>query len=314
MYTSDWGPFFWVFIHTVTYYSSNKQAQLKFFKLLSNFIPCNFCNKHYRKNIENIDTEWSNFTKQRDIIDWAISLHTKISKSIDENYVQPNITEINNLYKFTFQHEGIIFLVLDIIIKYGMFIKKEKELIEFIKLYYTLFPVKEKRPIISSIAIKKKDKNEFYINQNWTNIKYFKELFPIDFYKLDFILKFLPVQEEKLENIEVKEGQEMDNYTTDNFEKSVINYKYIVPKSKKVVLKLKGNCNKEVNIQIKIGDLKSIFSICELDDLLEFKKTYTIYPKLNSDIFEVKLEFSNRGEEKSKDLVLNIEEFHLELL
>lgn len=313
MYTSDWGPFFWVFIHTVTYYSSNRENQLKFFKLLANFIPCNFCNKHYRKNIENIDTEWSNFTKQRDIIDWAIALHTKISKSIDENYVQPDITEINNLYNFTFQHEGIIFLVLDIIVKYGMFIKKENELIEFIKLYYTLFPLKDKRTIISSIVIKKKDKDEYYINKNWINIKYFKELFPIDFYNLNFILKFLPIKEEILENIDLKEGQDIDIYTSENFEKSLIDYKYIVPKSQKVLLKLKGDCNKEVNIQIKIGDLKTIFSVCELDNLLEIEKTYTIYPELNSDIFEVKLEFSNRGEEESKDLVLNIEEFHLEL-
>jgi hypothetical protein len=166
MYTSDWGSFFWVFIHTVTYYTSHKENQLKFFKLLSNFIPCNFCNKHYKKNIENIDEKWKDFKTQNDIITWTINLHSKISKSIDENYIEPDRKEIDNLYKFTFQHEGIIFFVVDIIIKYGLFIGKEKELIELIKLYYTFYPDNKKLSIISSIIAKKKDKDEYYINKN----------------------------------------------------------------------------------------------------------------------------------------------------
>ena len=314
MYTTDWGPYYWVLIHIVTYYNSNKQYQLEFFKALADFIPCNFCNKHYKKNIENIDEQWKDFDKQQDVIDWAIDLHTKVSKSVDENYVQPDKTTLNNLYKYTFQHEGAIFLALDIIVKYGLFIKKEKELVNFIKLFYNLFPVQEKKSIVSSIAVKNNKTGEFYINSNWTNIKYFKELFTIAFYKLDFIIKFLPIQEEILENIEVQEGQDNDVYTADNYETASIHYKYIVPHSKKVVLKLKGNCNKEIKTQITIGELKSSFNACELENTFSVEKIYNIYPELNTNIFEVKLTFIKKENDTTDELKLNIDEFHLELV
>ena len=94
-----WGNRQWYWYHLISYTSPNtfniqtKKFYLELIILMTELLPCHKCHKHFTSYIKQTS---ANFNNRETFIDWFITAHNHVNKSLNK----PNFTkeEANNLY------------------------------------------------------------------------------------------------------------------------------------------------------------------------------------------------------------------------
>lgn len=80
-----WGPQGWKFIHSVALsYPENPNTNdienyKKFFISIGNVLPCESCQKHYKKNVS-IESLNNALVNNKELFKWTVELHNKVNK------------------------------------------------------------------------------------------------------------------------------------------------------------------------------------------------------------------------------------------
>ena len=117
MFTNQWGPHAWLFLHSITFQFPNKPTHKDklnykhFFESIQNILPCPKCRSHYSKNIKNLTsfvdsdiTSYEGFKLEIlyliSIIDQRDSKNSGSYKKTDELYLKIQENEkISNALK-----------------------------------------------------------------------------------------------------------------------------------------------------------------------------------------------------------------------
>ena len=80
-----WGPSAWKFIHSVALSYPEKpttndiENYKNFFISIGNVLPCERCQKHYKKNVS-IDNLNIALKSNKELFKWTVELHNKVNK------------------------------------------------------------------------------------------------------------------------------------------------------------------------------------------------------------------------------------------
>jgi hypothetical protein len=87
MKSDIWGPPAWFFLHSVTLqYPINPTAQDKtnmmtFLTSLGNVLPCEKCQMHYKKNLQELPLNNTVLGSRNNLVNWMIDIHNLVNKS-----------------------------------------------------------------------------------------------------------------------------------------------------------------------------------------------------------------------------------------
>jgi hypothetical protein len=90
---TTWGPHAWFFLHTVTLNYSDtptqpeKVAMASFFNSLGHILPCQICQRHYRRHLEYNPVEQA-LSSQKTLVKWLVNLHNEVNLTLGK----PTIT------------------------------------------------------------------------------------------------------------------------------------------------------------------------------------------------------------------------------
>ncbi|VVU95181.1 Erv1 / Alr family [seawater metagenome] len=87
MKPSKWGPYAWVFLHSITFnypVNPSKEVQLQyknFFESLQYVIPCDKCQRNYQNKLVKFKLTDKVLKSRKNLIEWLIDIHNEVNKS-----------------------------------------------------------------------------------------------------------------------------------------------------------------------------------------------------------------------------------------
>ena len=153
-----WGSFFWYYIHTIAYHSSDIKLLNKFYNILKKILPCIDCKNNYISFCSNNPIQ---FSSQNQVINWTIKCHNNANKKLFRPTCCRN--DIDDLYKNINYNKLNVFLF--IILK---LYKKNKITKKELNVIMSLYP--------NNYIKERLIKNHYYCipNKYFTFLLYFK--------------------------------------------------------------------------------------------------------------------------------------------
>lgn len=82
-----WGPFAWIFLHSITLdYPDEPTVEDKknirdFFTLAGKVLPCDICRGHYQENLKKHPLTEQVLSSRFDLVKWLVDLHNEVNKA-----------------------------------------------------------------------------------------------------------------------------------------------------------------------------------------------------------------------------------------
>lgn len=120
-----WGSHGWKFIHSIAISYPEKPSEedkikyKQFFISVGDVLPCESCQKHYKKNVVMSDLDKA-LTNNKTLFKWTVSLHNKVNRSLNKREFSV-MEALNELEK---EESNIDYKVIIIIIILFLYITK----------------------------------------------------------------------------------------------------------------------------------------------------------------------------------------------
>jgi hypothetical protein len=109
-----WGPHLWFSLHTITLNyplkptDKDKEGYKKFFKSLTETIPCSVCKKNYIRHIKENPID-NKLDSRKDLVYWLIDMHNMVNGEIGKKILSYDIVikKYENVYNKKIVLEGI---------------------------------------------------------------------------------------------------------------------------------------------------------------------------------------------------------------
>jgi len=182
----EWGPYAWYYFHIMSYsfpdmnmninmnkvhvsvhvsvqsienklnnITNKKKSIIDFYKIISNVLPCETCQNHYKKIMKVYPLEYSNNLTKNNLIHWVLNIHNSVNILTGKR--KYSIERLNKLYILP---GGKININHGFMIKIIYFIVVSNPSIKWIQLLFQnmliTFPCMKCRGVLKSLYSKKK--------------------------------------------------------------------------------------------------------------------------------------------------------------
>ena len=105
MFTNQWGPHAWVFLHSISFQYPEKPTQKdkliykNFFESIQDILPCPKCKAHYSENIKKYPIQ---LNSRLHLIKWLIKIHNNVNISLHKKSLSFNDVQSLYLHKYNY--------------------------------------------------------------------------------------------------------------------------------------------------------------------------------------------------------------------
>ena len=137
MVAESWGPSAWYFLHKIAFnYDKNKKNRyIKFINIFADFIPCPYCEHHFRKMLN--ESDFNKIMQNRDtFFSWTILIHNKVNNNNNKKIFSYN--DALKIYNKNNVNKELITIFLNEFYKSNNY--RGESLKNFLILFCDLFP------------------------------------------------------------------------------------------------------------------------------------------------------------------------------
>ena len=173
----EWGPYAWYYFHIMSYSFPNmnintvpisntenklnddiidkKKSIIDFYKIISNVLPCETCQNHYKKIMKVYPLEYNDNLTKNHLIRWVLNIHNSVN--IITGKRKYSIDRLNKLYilpggKININHSFMIKIIYFIIVSN----QSMKWVHRLFQNMLITFPCNKCRNVLKSLYSKKK--------------------------------------------------------------------------------------------------------------------------------------------------------------